>query len=136
MYRKEVNVQSPLRVLETSINARLFHRNADGLLPTAAARPLVERSLVAEREFLGVMRVARHSSEASAGRVRMAAPPVVAHVLLPAFVAEFADQRPGISLDVLVSPSLGLVIVRMGKTQEDKRGAVVDGLADIVALYR
>ncbi|MDT0506581.1 serine hydrolase [Novosphingobium sp. MMS21-SN21R] len=37
---------------------------------------------------------------------------------------------------VLVSPSLGLVIVRMGKTQEDKRGAVVDGLADIVALYR
>ncbi|MFM6832186.1 MAG: serine hydrolase domain-containing protein [Novosphingobium sp.] len=37
---------------------------------------------------------------------------------------------------VLVSPSLGLVIVRLGKTQEDKRGAVVDGLADIVALYR
>lgn len=37
---------------------------------------------------------------------------------------------------VLVSPSLGLVIVRMGKTQEDKRSAVVGGLANIVALYR
>lgn len=37
---------------------------------------------------------------------------------------------------VLVSPSRGLVVVRLGKTQDDKLDPVVDGLADIVALYR
>ncbi len=37
---------------------------------------------------------------------------------------------------VLVSPSRGLVVVRLGKTQDDHMNAVVDGLADIVALYR
>lgn len=37
---------------------------------------------------------------------------------------------------VLVSPSRGLVVVRLGKTQDDKLAPVVDALADIVALYR
>lgn len=37
---------------------------------------------------------------------------------------------------VLVSPSRGLVVVRLGKTQDDRTDAVVDGLADILALYR
>ena len=37
---------------------------------------------------------------------------------------------------VLVSPSRGLVVVRLGKTQDDRTDAVVDRLADIVALYR
>lgn len=37
---------------------------------------------------------------------------------------------------VLVSPKQGLVVVRLGKTEDDQRGAVVDRLADIVALYR
>ncbi|MFY7838451.1 MAG: serine hydrolase domain-containing protein [Novosphingobium sp.] len=37
---------------------------------------------------------------------------------------------------VLVSPSRKLTIVRLGKTQDDQLGKVVDGLADVVALYR
>jgi CubicO group peptidase (beta-lactamase class C family) len=37
---------------------------------------------------------------------------------------------------VLVSPSSGLTVVRLGKTQDDQRALVVDRLADIVALYR
>lgn len=37
---------------------------------------------------------------------------------------------------VMVSPSRGLTVVRLGKTQDDKLPPVVDGLADIVALYR
>lgn len=37
---------------------------------------------------------------------------------------------------VMVSPSRGLTIVRLGKTQDDKLGPVVDRLADVVALYR
>lgn len=37
---------------------------------------------------------------------------------------------------VLVSPSRGLVVVRLGKTQDGRMEPVVDGLADIVALYR
>lgn len=36
---------------------------------------------------------------------------------------------------VLVSPSRKLTIVRLGKTQDDQLGKVVDGLADVVALY-
>lgn len=37
---------------------------------------------------------------------------------------------------VMVSPSRGLTVVRLGKTQDDKLPPVVDGLADIVSLYR
>lgn len=37
---------------------------------------------------------------------------------------------------VLVSPSRGLVIVRLGKTQDDRLEPVRERLADIVALYR
>lgn len=37
---------------------------------------------------------------------------------------------------VMVSPSRGLTVVRLGKTQDDKLPQVVDGLADIVSLYR
>ncbi|MBF9151028.1 serine hydrolase domain-containing protein [Novosphingobium jiangmenense] len=37
---------------------------------------------------------------------------------------------------VMVSPSRGLTVVRLGKTQDDKLAPVVDGLADIVSLYR
>ena len=37
---------------------------------------------------------------------------------------------------VMVSPSRGLTVVRLGKTQDDKLPPVVDGLGDIVALYR
>ncbi|OYW50174.1 MAG: serine hydrolase [Novosphingobium sp. 28-62-57] len=37
---------------------------------------------------------------------------------------------------VLVSPSRGITVVRLGKTQDDQGGRVVDGLAEVVALYR
>lgn len=37
---------------------------------------------------------------------------------------------------VMVNPSRGLTVVRLGKTQDDKLAPVVDGLADIVSLYR
>ncbi|MFM2371875.1 MAG: hypothetical protein RIS85_1597 [Pseudomonadota bacterium] len=37
---------------------------------------------------------------------------------------------------VLVSPSRGLTVVRLGKTQDDQLPKVVDRLGDIVALYR
>ena len=36
---------------------------------------------------------------------------------------------------VLVSPSQKLTLVRLGKTDEEMRGELVDRLADIVALY-
>lgn len=37
---------------------------------------------------------------------------------------------------VLVSPSRGITVVRLGKTQDDVGDNVVNGLADVVALYR
>lgn len=37
---------------------------------------------------------------------------------------------------VIVSPGQGLTVVRLGKTQDDKLAPLVDGLADVVALYR
>lgn len=37
---------------------------------------------------------------------------------------------------VMVSPSRGLTIVRLGKTQDGELAPLVDGLADVVALYR
>ena len=37
---------------------------------------------------------------------------------------------------VLVSPSRGITVVRLGKTQDEQLGKVKDGLAQVVALYR
>ncbi|MGV3511170.1 MAG: serine hydrolase domain-containing protein [Novosphingobium sp.] len=37
---------------------------------------------------------------------------------------------------VMVSPSRGLTVVRLGKTQDGDLAPLVDGLADVVALYR
>lgn len=37
---------------------------------------------------------------------------------------------------VLVSPSRGITVVRLGKSDGPQRGKVVDGLAEVVALYR
>jgi CubicO group peptidase (beta-lactamase class C family) len=55
----------------------------------------------------------------------------------------FADQGPAslfaavghLGQYVLVSPKQRLVIVRLGKTDEEDRAALVDALAEIVALY-
>lgn len=37
---------------------------------------------------------------------------------------------------VMVSPSRGLTVVRLGKTPDEQLAPLVDGLADVVALYR
>jgi CubicO group peptidase (beta-lactamase class C family) len=55
----------------------------------------------------------------------------------------FAEQGPAslfaavghLGQYVLVSPSQRLVVVRLGKTDEAERGALVDALAEIVRLY-
>jgi hypothetical protein len=55
----------------------------------------------------------------------------------------FADQGPAslfaaighLGQYVLVSPSQKLVVVRLGKTDEEDRAALVDALAEIVKLY-
>lgn len=55
----------------------------------------------------------------------------------------FADEGPAdafaaighLGQYVIVVPSRGLTIVRLGKTDEEQRGALVDALAEIVALY-
>jgi CubicO group peptidase (beta-lactamase class C family) len=55
----------------------------------------------------------------------------------------FAEQGPGslfaavghLGQYVIVSPSQKLVVVRLGKTDEEDRAALVDALAEIVKLY-
>ena len=92
--------------LEERIGSRLFDRLASGAVPTAAGAALIAVAEQVERKATEFSRGASAEDARLAGRLVVAAPPLLAnHVLMP-MVAEFAMRHPDIELELVASDQL------------------------------
>jgi DNA-binding transcriptional LysR family regulator len=94
------SVSARIQRLETQLHEPLFQRVGRGvrLTPTGEAlRPLAERALAIAQEsgdlIAGIAGLSR-------GRIRGAASTTIAGYVLPALVAQFARERPGVEIDI------------------------------------
>lgn len=93
-------VSLSLRQLEHTLGVQLFERTTRALRPTEAARsalPLAERALQDIQRLVSGLGDLTGLRE---GRVRIAATPSIAANILPALVASFGAQHPGLVIEI------------------------------------
>ncbi|MGV6873142.1 LysR family transcriptional regulator [Pseudochelatococcus sp. B33] len=113
------SVSRLIQDFEAATHLKLFERRGNQIHPTPAA---IELMTEVERSFSGLSRIAAHAdaiSRQSAGRLRIAAMPVLATGVLARFLVRFLDERPGILATLTGMPSHQVV------------DAVASGHADI-----
>jgi DNA-binding transcriptional LysR family regulator len=96
-------VRRQVEALEAQLAARLFRRGADGLTLTAAGKRLLPQALEAEAALLKGFNAVRGLDREAAGRIRLSADPLTAHLLLAPVLAEFAALYPEIEIDLQLS---------------------------------
>jgi len=96
-------VRRQVEALEAQLAARLFRRGANGLSLTAAGKRLLPQALEAEAALLKGFNAVRGLDREAAGRIRLSADPLTAHLLLAPVVAEFAALYPEIEIDLQLS---------------------------------
>ncbi|EKS71449.1 MULTISPECIES: LysR substrate-binding domain-containing protein [Caballeronia] len=95
--------------LESRVGFVLFERQQGRLAPTAEARVLFEE---VERAFVGLDRITQAAHQIRAmrrGSLRVAGSPAVALDLLPAVIARFVEQHPGIDVSLLAHSATTVV---------------------------
>jgi DNA-binding transcriptional LysR family regulator len=108
-------ISHAVRRLERDAGTALLTRAARGVLLTEAGERLAAHAQV----VLTVMRAARRELDdlatATTGRVRLAAFPSAAAMLVPALLARMRTRRPGLEVEVVhVEPDEALALVRGG----------------------
>lgn len=116
-------ISHAIRRLERDAGTALLIRGARGVLLTEAGERLAAHTQV----VLTVMRAARRGLDelatASTGRVRLAAFPSAAAMLVPPLLARLRTRRPGLDVEVVhAEPDEALALVR-------------DGAADIAMAF-
>lgn len=92
--------------LETAAGAPLFLRSATGLMPTETAltlAPFAEEIAASAAAFL---RASASAQGPMAGRVRISASEVMAIEVIPAILADLAEQHPQLVLELSVSDTV------------------------------
>ncbi len=92
-----------IAALEAGLGTALFSRSPQGLLPTQAAaelRPHAEAMQAAAEAFI---RTASGEAQAPRGTVRITASETIGAQVLPALLAEFHAQHPGIVLELALT---------------------------------
>ena len=94
--------------LETTIGARLFDRNAQGVEPTLYGQALSKRAIAAFDEMKQGLRDLEYLASPTTGEIRIGCPDSVASTILPMMIAGFCREFPEISLrfDQVPSPTL------------------------------
>jgi len=96
-------VRRQVEALEAQLAARLFRRSADGLSLTAAGKRLLPQALEAEASLLKGFNAVQGLDREAAGRIRLSADPMTAHLLLAPVLADFAMLYPDIEIDLQLS---------------------------------
>lgn len=94
-----------LRRLEARLGSRLLNRTTRSVTPTEAGERLLQRVAPAIREIVGALDAVNGSADAPAGTLRLNAPTVVAHHVLPPIVTRFLIAYPRIALEVETNDS-------------------------------
>lgn len=125
-------VSQALRELEAALGLRLVDRTTRRLALTeggAAFREGAARAVLALDRAAGA---ARDAADLRAGRVRLAAPPFLAATVLPAALAAFAAQHPGLSVGLADLPTAGIVAALREGSAELGLGTFPPEAADLV----
>jgi DNA-binding transcriptional LysR family regulator len=93
------NIQS----LETNVRLNLFKRTTQGLQLTEAGQQLVEAAVRMDEAADLFARQASGLSVELEGTVRLSANEIVGIYLLPAVIARFREQHPGVHIEIVIS---------------------------------
>ncbi|MDH5232133.1 MAG: LysR family transcriptional regulator [Gammaproteobacteria bacterium] len=104
---KSLGVSQPtlsrdIQAIEKSLKLQLFKRSTQGLLLTEAGRNLVEAAAGMDSAAQQFERLATGLSEQLEGDVRISANEIIGIFLLPAAIAEFRRQHPGVQVECVI----------------------------------
>lgn len=89
-----------LRELEAKLGVRLFDRTTRAVLPTEAAAEAYAHAMRVLGDLQDMTQSLSGLAMGTRGRIRVAATSTLAQTLLPPVVREFADQWPGVRVEV------------------------------------
>jgi DNA-binding transcriptional LysR family regulator len=103
--------------LESTFGARLFDRSPQGVEPTLYGRTLLNRAITVLDELKQSAKDIAFLADPTVGELRIGCPESIAGAFLPAVLATFASQHPGIAVHVeqVTTPALDLPALRARK---------------------
>jgi len=99
--RPKATLSRKVSELEASLGVRLIDRGSRTLRLTGEGRALHERTLGPLAEIVEAEQAVASGASVPAGKLRVSAPIVLAHVLLPRLAARFAAAYPHVELEIV-----------------------------------
>jgi DNA-binding transcriptional LysR family regulator len=92
-----------LAALETTVGARLFERSREGYRPTAAGEEMIVLATAMADSIVEFERRIAGRDVRPTGQLRVTAPEAIGQQILPAVLAQFQTQNPGVVIELIVS---------------------------------
>ncbi len=99
--RPKATLSRKVSQLEANLGVRLIERGSRTLRLTGEGRALHERTLGPLADIIEAERGVASGSSIPAGKLRVSAPVVLAHVLLPKLATSFAAAYPQVDLEII-----------------------------------
>jgi len=99
--RPKATLSRKVSELEASLGVRLIDRGSRTLRLTGEGRALHERTLGPLAEIIDAEQAVASGSSIPSGKLRVSAPIVLAHVLLPRLATSFATAYPQVDLEII-----------------------------------
>ncbi|MCB9594512.1 MAG: LysR family transcriptional regulator [Sandaracinaceae bacterium] len=96
-------VRNRIEALEQALDAVLFTRSQNGLVPTEVARSMLPHAEAMAATARALARSASGPTQADRGSVRLAASEIVGGEVLPAMLTRLRDAHPGIQIELVLS---------------------------------
>lgn len=99
--RPKATLSRKVSELEASLGVRLIDRGSRALRLTDEGRALHERTLGPLAEIIEAEKAVANGASVPSGKLRVSAPIVLAHVLLPKLAASFVAAYPLVDLEIV-----------------------------------